>query len=193
MKNNRNGKAAILSEKDYAKIRREIRSQKYKLLLDLAWFTGERWGSLLQLTKSDVYNADGSPRDEITFKARTRKASPDGKRQTRQVPTHELLKEVLANYKPIDNSIYLFPCKDGSQPIKLRVLDTIFRNAVERAGLSAKGISTHSTRRTFITRLWEKGIDLLTIKRITGHKSYQVLEGYIEDNTNRIAGAINLL
>lgn len=193
MKNNRNGKSAILSEKDYARIRKEIRSAKYKLLFDLAWFTGERWGALLQLTISDVYNVDGTPRSEITFKARTRKASPDGKRQTRQVPCHETLKEVLANYKPSSDSIYLFPCKDGSQPIKLRTIDIIFRKAVDNAGLTAKGISTHSTRRTFITRLWERGIDLLTIKRITGHKSYQVLEGYIEDNTNRIAGAINLL
>lgn len=193
MKNNRNGKAAILSEKDYAKIRRELRSPKYKLLLDLAWFTGERWGALLQLTKSDVYNNNCTPRDSITFKARTRKASPDGKRETRQVPTHELLKEVLANYEPRTDTIYLFPCKDGTKPIKLRVIDEIFRNAVERAGLTAKGISTHSTRRTFITRLWEKGIDLLTIKRITGHKSYQVLEGYIAENDNRIIGAINLL
>lgn len=193
MKNNRNGRSAILSEKDYAKIRREIRSPKYKLLFDIAWFTGERWGAILQLTKTDVYNSDGSPRNEITFKARTRKASPDGKRQTRQVPTHELLKEVLANYKHDSDGNYLFPCRDGSRPIKLRVVDTMLRSAVERAGLAVKGISTHSTRRSFITRLWLKGIDLLTIKRITGHKSYQVLEGYIEDNLNRIAEAINLL
>lgn len=193
MKNNRNGKSAILSEKDYAKIRREIRSAKYKLLLDIAWYTGERWGAILQLEKLDVYDTNGVPRSEITFKARTRKATPDGKRQTRQVPTHETLREVLANYKPDNDSIYLFPCRDGSCPIKLRVLDTIFRNAVDRAGLAAKGISTHSTRRTFITRLWEKGADLLTIKQITGHKSYQVLEGYIEKSNSRIIGAINLL
>lgn len=193
MKNNRNGRSAILTEKDYAKIRREFRSEKYRLLFDIAWFTGERWGALLQLEKLDVYDTKGNPRNEITFKARTRKASPDGKRQTRQVPTHELLKEVLKNYKSDNDSIYLFPCKDGTQPIKLRILDSIFRNTVERAGLTAKGISTHSTRRTFITRLWEKGVDMLTIKRITGHKSYQVLEGYIEENTDRITGAINLL
>ncbi|MDJ0800177.1 MAG: tyrosine-type recombinase/integrase [Calothrix sp. MO_167.B12] len=193
MKNNRNGKAAIINEREYAKIRKEIVSAKYRLLLDLAWFTGERWGALLQLEVSDVFNDDGSPRKFITFKARTRKASPDGKRETRQVPTHETLQELLTAYKlPKDNK-FLFPNRAGDSTLKLRVADKIFRTAVEKAGLGTKGISTHSTRRSFITRLWKKGVDMFSIKQITGHKSYQVLERYIEDDTNRIQEAINLL
>nr|MCC5640549.1 site-specific integrase [Nostoc sp. CHAB 5844] len=92
MKNNRNGQAAILTETDYSKIRRHIKSQKYKLLFDLAWYTGERWGALVQLSVEDVYNSDGTPREYINFRARTRKASPDGKRKTRQVPVHPVLR-----------------------------------------------------------------------------------------------------
>ncbi|BAZ70562.1 hypothetical protein NIES4106_53570 [Fischerella sp. NIES-4106] len=60
MKNNRNGQAAILSEGDYSKIRKQIKSQKYKLLLDLAWYTGERWGALVQLRIDDCYNPDSA-------------------------------------------------------------------------------------------------------------------------------------
>ncbi len=84
MKNNRNGQAAVLSDADYSKIRKQIRSQKYKLLLDLAWYTGERWGALVKLQLLDVYNLDGTPSEYINFRARTRKATPNGKRQTRQ-------------------------------------------------------------------------------------------------------------
>lgn len=193
MKNNRNGKAGIINEREYAKIRKEIRSAKYKLLFDLAWFTGERWGALLKLEASDVFDSDGTPRDCITFKARTRKASPDGKRQTRQIPTNETLKEILKAYKVPEGQKYLFPNQAGDAPLGLRFADKILRMAVDRAGLSAKGISTHSTRRSFITRLWKKGADMLTIKRITGHKSYQVLEGYIEEDPERISQTINLL
>ena len=193
MKNNRNGKAAIITEREYAKIRKEIRSAKYKLLLDLAWFTGERWGALLQLEVSDVFKTDGTPQEFITFKARTRKASPDGRRQTRQIPTNETLKEILSAYKLPEGQKYLFPNQTGDGSLGLRFADKILRVAVDRAGLSAKGISTHSTRRSFITRLWRKGADLLTIKKITGHKSYQVLEGYVEDDPVRISQTINLL
>ena len=45
MKNQGFGKAAILSDADYSKIRRQIIQPKYKLLLDLAWYTGDKTSS----------------------------------------------------------------------------------------------------------------------------------------------------
>ncbi|PHK08041.1 hypothetical protein VF09_21760, partial [Nostoc linckia z9] len=47
MKNDREGQAAILTNADYSKIRSKIISRKYKLLFDLAWYTGERWGAIV--------------------------------------------------------------------------------------------------------------------------------------------------
>lgn len=192
MKNNRNGQAAILSEADYSKIRKQIKSQKYKLLLDLAWYTGERWGALVQLRVDDCYNPDGSVRGEITFRANTRKAGPDGKRQTRQVPVHPVLAESLRGYKPQD-SIWLFPNREGDGPITIRWADKILRAAVEKTGLDAKGISTHSTRRTFITKLHRNGTDLYTIQKITGHRDLKALGRYVEIDSDRVKGAIATL
>ncbi|MDJ0675508.1 MAG: site-specific integrase [Calothrix sp. MO_167.B42] len=193
MKNNRHGKAAILKPQEYANIRKAINSDKYKLLLDIAWFTGERWGAILKLEISDVFDEDGSPKQEITFKARTRKANPDGSRRTRQVPIHETLLQVLKNYRVPHGSNFLFPNRNRDKPMALRYADKMLRCAVDRAGLSAKGISTHSTRRTFITQLWRNGADLKTLMNITGHKSIAVLEKYIEADPQRIKTAINLL
>jgi integrase/recombinase XerD len=115
MKNNRNGQAAVLTDADYSKIRKQIKSQKYKLLLDLAWYTGERWGALVKLQMQDCYNADGTPREYINFRARTRKATPKGIRSTRQVPVHSTLAELLAAYKPHSDSVWLFPSREGSK------------------------------------------------------------------------------
>ncbi|MEH2066987.1 MAG: site-specific integrase [Nostoc sp.] len=193
MKNNRNGQAAILSDTEYSKIRKQIRSQKYKLLLDLAWYTGERWGALVKLQITDVYNPDGSPREYINFQARSRKATPDGKRKTRQVPVHAILAESLLSYKVGCDSLWLFPSRDGSKPITSRWADAILRKAVDRAGLVIKGISTHSTRRTFITKLHRNGTDLYTIKQITGHQDFKSLERYVEIDSDRVRGAINAL
>jgi integrase/recombinase XerD len=193
MKNNRSGQAAILSDLDYSKIRKQIISQKYRLLWDLAWYTGERWGALVQLRVEDCYNSDGSPRSEITFRASTRKASPDAKRQTRQVPVHDVLSESLCGYKPDLNLPWLFPNRDGLLPISMRWAEKILEVAVERAGLSAKGISTHSTRRSFITKLHRNGTDLYTIKRITGHRDFKSLERYVEISADRVKGAIATL
>ncbi|WP_017652302.1 tyrosine-type recombinase/integrase [Fortiea contorta] len=193
MKNNRNGQSAILTDTDYSKIRKQIKSQKYKLLLDLAWYTGERWGALVKLRIEDVYNPNGTPREYINFRAITRKATPDGKRQTRQVPVHPVLAESLSNYTPDSSSGWLFPCRDGSMPITIRWADKILRAAIERLGLTAKGISTHSTRRTFITKLHRNGTDLYTIKKITGHKDFKSLERYVEISADRVKGAIATL
>ncbi|MEH2312353.1 MAG: tyrosine-type recombinase/integrase [Nostoc sp.] len=193
MKNNRNGQAAILSDADYSKIRKQIRSQKYKLLLDLAWYTGERWGALVKLQLLDVYNLDGTPRDYVNFRARTRKATPNGKRLTRQVPVHHTLAELLTAYKPLPGSIWLFPSRVADKPMSLRAADQILRTAVERAGLTAKGISTHSTRRTFITRLANRGVSLAIIKKATGHTDLKVLSRYIEVSDDDVKNAIATL
>lgn len=193
MKNNRNGQAAVLTDADYSKIRKQIRSQKYKLLLDLAWYTGERWGALVKLKLLDVYNLDGTPSEYINFRARTRKATPNGKRQTRQVPVHDTLAELLAAYKPEPGSVWLFPSRDGDGAMGLRAADQILRTSVERAGLTAKGISTHSTRRSFITRLANRGVSLATIKKATGHTDLKVLSRYIEVSDEDVKHAIATL
>lgn len=193
MKNNRNGQAAVLTDAEYSKIRKQIRSQKYKLLLDLAWYTGERWGALVKLKVADCYNTDGTPREYINFPARFRKAAPDGTRKTRQVPVHAVLLDSLKIYQPGD-SIWLFPSRPPeNKPISARWADAILRKAVDRAGLVVKGISTHSTRRTFITKLHRNGTDLYTIKQITGHQDFKSLERYVEIDSDRVRGAINAL
>jgi integrase/recombinase XerD len=191
-KNNRHGQAAVLSNSDYSKIRLQIKSPKYKLLLDLAWYTGERWGALCKLKVTDLYNSDGSVREYVTFRAQTRKASPDGSRKTRQVPVHPILQEAMIAYKPEDNSEWMFPNGLGHH-ITLKNADLILRSAVERAGLSAKGISTHSTRRSFITKLHKAGVDLYTIQKITGHQDLKALGRYVEIDTDRVRGAIATL
>ncbi|MEH2071616.1 MAG: site-specific integrase [Nostoc sp.] len=205
MKNDREGQAAILTNEDYSKIRNRIRSRKYKLLLDLAWYTGERWGALVQLRVADVYNEDGTVREYINFRARTRKAKPKAldktkntqkpksKRANRQVAVHPVLKELLLSYKPESGVEWLFPCRTAEKPITLRWADGILRSAVNKAGLSGKGISTHSTRRTFITNLAKNGINLAMIKKITGHADLKVLSAYIEVSEEDMKNAIATL
>ncbi|NJM23518.1 MAG: site-specific integrase [Richelia sp. SM1_7_0] len=192
MKNNRFGQSAIISDNEYSKIRREFKSEKYRLIWDIAWYTGERWGALVQLRVEDVYQ-NGKPRETITFRANTRKARPDGKRETRQVPVHPALRDSLSAYVRYLDGIWLFPAREGVRHIDIRLADKILRSALTRAGLDHKGISTHSTRRSFITKLNENGVDVATIQKITGHRDLKALAKYIEIPVDRIKGAINSL
>jgi integrase/recombinase XerD len=180
-KNNRQGRGYILSNLEYSKVRSHIQTKKYKLLLDLAWYTGERWGALVQLKISDCY-FEGSPKAYINFAAKTR-----------QVPTHQTLGEALSAYEPDTKSIYMFPDRNGDKPITLRWADKIFRSATEKAGFAALGISTHSTRRSFIAHLHGNGVDPYIIKQITGHKDFKSLERYLQVSSDRVKGAIATL
>lgn len=194
MKIDRHGQAAIIPDADYTKIRKVLRSKKYKLLLDIARYTGERWGAIVQLGLNDIWDEKWQVRSHITFRARTRKANSKGVRLTRQVPVHPQLHELLEAYRPMDASGWLFPSRVNlSEHIGLRAADSMFRGAVTQAGLGHKGYSTHSTRRTFITRLYEKGADIHTIQLTTGHQDLKSLVRYIEADPNRVKNAIALL
>ena len=190
MKNNRCGKAAIISDSDYSKLRKNIINIKYKILLDLGWYTGERWGALVQLRVNDVYHEDGTPRLIITFRSTTRKKRPDGSSETRQIPVHPNLMDALRSYHPDPNSVWMFPSRDGEKNICLRNAYAILEKSVDRSGLTAKGISTHSTRRSFITKLHRNGVATATIKKITGHRDYKSLDGYIDIDADEVKGAI---
>lgn len=194
MKNNRSGQAAIITDADYTKVRKCLKSKKYRLMLDIARYTGERWGAIVQLAVSDVYDCSWQPHDHITFRAVTRKASPNGKRATRQVPLHPLLKELLEVYRHTDASGWLFPSRvNPTEHVTLRAADLMLRGAIAAANLSHKGYSTHSTRRTFITYLYNRGVDLHTIQLITGHQDLKSLIRYIQADPDRVKKAIAVL
>lgn len=201
MKNNRNGQAAVFTMAEYSKIRKNIRSQKYKLLFDLAWFTGERWGALIQLKVSDIYEANGTPRKIITFRARTRKAVGGKKKtqKTRQVPVHPTLHQAMLAYNPDSDSEWLFPSKksftegETIKHITLRYADLMFRTAVEKAGLGSRGFSTHSSRRSFATHLAQNGVSLRIIQKLMGYTDLRMLSLYIDVTDEDLSGAIATL
>ena len=193
-KNNRSGQSTIISDIDYRKIRKHLNSRQ-QLLLDIAWYTGERWGAIVQLRVNDVY-ADPSqsiPHNVITFRSVTRKASPDGKRATRQVPIHSQLEQYLLAFKPALSG-WLFPCRlDEKEHLTFQGAAWAFGEAIVKARLDGKGISTHTTRRSFITHLHEKGVDIKTIQQITGHSDLKSLQRYVEVSPQRVVQAIALL
>jgi integrase/recombinase XerD len=193
-KNHRRGQAALLSDGDYLKIKSHLISHRHKLIFDIAWWTGERLGAVVQLPTNAVFDHRGKPLDYITFPARTRKASPDGKRQTRQVPVHPNLREILREYcnqqKP-GLSGFLFP--SGASHLQFQSADDALRRAIAKTGLEGNGISTHSFRRTLITKLSRRGIATATIRKITGHQDLKSLQRYIEVSDDQIKEAIATL
>lgn len=173
----RHGQAAILSPAHVEKILKKATNPRVKLIFQLGLYTGERWGAICQLQVADCYMepASRTPRSRVLFRKGTRK----GKTSTREVFVCDALAQALREFSPpLDG--YLFPSSSEQGHISRRGADKEFRSVLAAARLSKLGISTHSTRRTFVTRLYRAGTDLKVIQKITGHKSLDNLMRYVE-------------
>ena len=68
-----------------------------------------------------------------------------------------------------------------------------FRRIVLEAGLNPKEVVRHTLRHTAITHLVQAGVDLPTVKRISGHKTLQMVERYSHQNGSHIQAAMDKL
>ena len=68
-----------------------------------------------------------------------------------------------------------------------------FRRVVAAAGLDPDQVVRHTLRHTAITHLVQAGVDLPTVKRISGHKTLAMVERYAHANSEHIQAAMNKL
>lgn len=64
---------------------------------------------------------------------------------------------------------------------------------VTAAGLNLNEVVRHTLRHTAITHLVQAGVDLPTVKRISGHKTLQMVERYSHQNGSHIQAAMDKL
>ena len=194
MKINGYGQASVITPKEYSRIRKQLPLGWQKLLFEILWYTGERVGAVIQLEWRYVYEKPGKPRDVILFNARTRKAGAGKPASTRVVPIHENLEGAIAAYElPWKETKWMFPGRSNDVHVWRQTVDAALRTACDRAGLGGRGISTHSFRRTLITRLSDKGVSARTIQQVTGHASLNSVQNYIDCDERKIKEAIDLL
>jgi site-specific recombinase XerD len=68
-----------------------------------------------------------------------------------------------------------------------------YRRVVKAAGLDPDQIIRHTLRHSAITHLEQSGVDLVTVKRISGHKTLAMVERYAHANGAHIAEAMDTL
>jgi integrase len=119
---------------------------------------------------------------------------PEAKAGARQQPftTHlaEFLKSHLKTIAP--NQRWLFPANRSATGHTTNI-EKAFRRVVAHAGLDPKQIVRHTLRHTAITHLVQAGVDLPTVKRISGHKTLQMVERYSHQNGAHIQAAMDKL
>jgi Phage integrase family len=64
---------------------------------------------------------------------------------------------------------------------------------VADAGLNPDEVVRHTLRHTTVSHLVQAGVDLPTVKRISGHKTLAMVERYAHQNSEHIGEAMNAL
>ena len=120
---------------------------------------------------------------------------PEAKGGSRNQPMTKNLSEFLRKYileHCKENQLWLFPASRSASGHRMAI-EKPFRRVVARAGLDPKEILRHTLRHTSITHLVQSGVDLPTVKRISGHKSLEMVERYAHQNGTHLSEAMDKL
>ena len=186
------GRAAVLTASQIRHVFKVARSRgrhaaRAEAVLAVSLGLGLRAKELAALRWSDVYNGDGDVRAVVHLAAVQTKGG-----RTRDVfLSSPALRGVLKRYgatrmvsgTPRPNAP-LFPSQKNG-PMTASSMARFLKTLYAEAGIA--GASSHSGRRTLITRLAERGVDLKSIAQIAGHTSIRTTAVYVESNPTRLA------
>ncbi len=176
MKVNRYGRAAILSASQLTLLFNEgFIKPRDRALFGVCLYAAARINEACTMLRGDVIGIKGV-RDMLVIRSYNTK----GKQSTREIQVHPQLKEYLAEHHRTDRwhtRPHLFPGRHGRGHINKTSADKILRDTCLK--LELEGISTHSFRRTALTRMSDAGIPLRHIQAISGHKTLAALERYL--------------
>jgi integrase/recombinase XerD len=179
------GQAKILTPAETTRLFEDgLTTVRDRALFSICLYTGCRINEACSLLKVDVYGNDGRVRQRITL----RKGHTKGKQATRSIPTNPKLLEVLSQYYPDAGAVHLFPGRHGQGHLRPDSASAILKQAFTAIGI--EGASTHSFRRTALTRLSNAGVPLRVIQEISGHKSLGELQKYLAVSEQQVEEAI---
>ncbi len=186
------GRAAVLSPSQIKLVLRLAAARgrhadRAEVALALSLGLGLRAKELAGVKWTDVYDSNGRVRAVMHLKA----AYTKGGRVRDVFLSSPALRRVLARYGEAHwvmasgtSSAALLPSQKGG-PMTAYSMARFIKGLYREAGII--GASSHSGRRTLITRLAERGVDLKAIAQIAGHTSIRTTAMYVEANPTRLA------
>lgn len=148
--------------------------------------TGGRISELLSLTIGDVYQ-NGKPVTDLLFE----KSIVKGGEFSRSVPVNRdgrlAIDDLIAwhrrHYQNTDDSRPLFPSrhKSGTVPMHRQTAHDMLKVAFIAAGLNGK-LATHSLRKSFAQRVYNKSGDIYLVQELLGHRNISTTQKYLGVN-----------
>ena len=159
--------------------------------------TGGRISELLSLRVGDVYQ-NKKPVGDLLYG----KSIVKGGEVSRSVPVNadgrrsidELVNWHRRHYGSIASKRPLFPSrhKSGTVPMHRQTAHAILKTAFIEAGLNGH-IATHSLRKSFAQRLYDKTADIYMVQELLGHKNISTTQKYLGVNYADAKAAVELI
>lgn len=184
--------APVLNDRDKQRvllsISRNSHSARNRCVMQLSWLAGMRAGEISALRIADVIDADGHVRSEIQLKPEQTKGS-----KARTVLLNTQLQSELACYLRMldlrNRTAPLITSKTRKQ-FSANGLCQVMLHIYDKAGLDKA--TSHSGRRTFITTLAHKGVNVRVLAALAGHSSIVTTQRYIDLDHNVLRAAAEL-
>lgn len=151
----------VLGDEEVARLLQCLRNHKHRTVLTVCYAAGLRLSEATHL-KAEHIDSARMQIDVLHGKGDKERLVPLSPR---------LLRELREYWKATRPSNYLFPGKTPDDPLS----GTTIQKACKQAAIDAKirkNVTPHTMRHSFATALLEAGVDLLTIGRLLGHKSF---------------------
>jgi integrase/recombinase XerD len=185
--------ASVLSESEIRRVFRIIETTRHaernRLAFVLSIYSGLRVGEIAALAINDVATLNGDARREIKLGAHQTKGSKGrivvlSERVRREIAT-------LLKNKPLrDPRSPLIASQRNGRAFSNVSLSMLFKEIYETVDIRT---SSHSGRRTFATRLNEKGVGMRTIQKLMGHRHIGTTSLYCEVSDAMMRNAVELV
>ena len=184
--------ASVLTDPDIRRVFRIIETTRHaernRLAFVLSIYAGMRIGEIAALRIVDVATAQGDIRREIKLAAHQTKGSKGrtvvlSDRVQREIAVH------LKNRTCCRDDAPMIASQRNGRFFSNVSLSMLFKETYDLAGIRT---SSHSGRRTFATRLNEKGVGMRTIQRLMGHRNIGTTALYCEVSDEIMRNAVEL-
>ena len=161
-----------------------------RLLVLLSVKAGLRAGEIAGLTWDMVVSGDGDLAACIELRGHVAK-----KRSGRRIPLHPDLRDALVAWSALNAPVGPIITSERGGPMRAGNIVLWFARAFRAIGLD--GCSSHSGRRTFITRaarlVHKAGGSLRDVQLLAGHRSITTTQRYIEGDTDAQRKLVSLI
>lgn len=209
----------VLSIGEQEKYTSAIGSERLRALFLLAPACGARQGELLALKWDDIDFDKNTVRvDETLKRLKTYKSSgnktevvfkiPKTSTSNRIIPVPSLIMYELKEHRKrqleekfrigsdyVDNNLVF--CTEFGNPMDVSNMMRAYRRVLKRSGIDLSGVTFHTLRHVYGTRLNELGVDPKTIQKLMGHKDIKTtMNTYVHSSTEKqveAAGKLEVL